>query len=206
MNRHEERGGILTFEAIVESQPAHGRPARRSRLRELPGSVSLIAPLLLGMSLLLASSAALAESEPLDAPLPEEGSVAAPPGTLGPEGMVPMARAGDGSVEPEQIGHVPGPDEGVYGDPPNSGIGHPEERGWAYDDGYFFALTRGLETDTDLGPGARRWVRPLTLTFDVVTLPTAALAGLSGRAPETQPESAPTSESSAEAPPSEPAS
>ena len=28
--------------------------------------------------------------------------------------------------------------------------------------------------------GPRRWVRPWTLTFDVVTLPTAALAGLSG--------------------------
>ncbi len=117
-----------------------------------------------------------------------------PPGTLNAEGVVPMNVSGDGAprvpgqgpIEP--IGHVPGPDEGVYGDPPNTGgTVNPETRGWAYDPGYFFAMTKGLATDTDLSPTGIRWVRPWTLTFDVVTLPTAALAGLSGRAPKQDP-------------------
>ena len=109
-----------------------------------------------------------------------------PPGTLGPEGVVPAeGMPADGESPPAQrIGHVPGPSEGVYGDPPvTGGTVDPEARGWAYDTGYFFYLTRGLKDGTDLGPVGRRWVRPWTVTFDVVTLPTAALAGLSGRAP-----------------------
>jgi hypothetical protein len=122
----------------------------------------------------------------------QEDSGAGPqPGMLGAEGVVPkdggpsdddVAMRTGGPIEP--IGHVPGPDEGVYGDPPNTGgTVNPETRGWAYDEGYFFALTRGLGSDTDLSPVGRRWVRPWTLVFDVATLPTAALAGLSGKAP-----------------------
>ncbi len=120
-----------------------------------------------------------------------ESDATPPPGTLGREGVVPTegaAQAGEpgapGEMPLEPIGHVPGPAEGVYGDPPNTGgTINPETRGWAYDPGYFFAMTRGLESNTDLSRVGRRWVSPWTLTFDVVTLPTAALAGLSGRAP-----------------------
>lgn len=180
----------MTFEAIVGSERTQGR----SQLGSFGGALGAAARrvlLPLGLSLLLAP-AALADSAAMDGPPPsEDPAYTAPPGTLGPEGMVPAEGASGTAAQPEQIGHVPGPDEGVYGDPPNSGSGNPADRGWAYDDRYFFALTKGLETDTDLGPTARRWVSPLTLTFDVLTLPTAALAGLSGREPETEPASDP---------------
>jgi len=50
---------------------------------------------------------------------------------------------------------------------------------WAYDTGYFFALTRGLEEE-----GLSTWQRGAsmvgTVPVDVVCLPTAALAGLFG--------------------------
>ena len=129
-----------------------------------------------------------------DASADPSAPAAPPPGTLSSEGIVPHSAAvagagGDVDSKPpmEEIGHVPGANEGVYGDPPNSGSGDPEQRGWAYDTDYFFALTRGLEPDTDLSAVGIRWVRPLTVTMDVVTLPTAALAGLSGRAPAEEP-------------------
>lgn len=118
-------------------------------------------------------------------------NVTPPPGTLSSEGIVPgegfeaptTSGGTEGAPPIEPIGHVPGPGEGVYGDPPNVATGDPETRAWAYDSDYFFAMTRGLETDTDLGEVGRRWVRPLTFTFDVITLPTAAMAGLSGKPP-----------------------
>jgi len=196
----------LTFEAIVGSDRTHRR-SRRSRFGGALGAAARLATLLpLGLSLLLAPATFAADAA-MDGPPPSEDPAnAAPPGTLGPDGMVPAEGAAGSASEPEQIGHVPGPDEGVYGDPPNSGSGNPAERGWAYDDRYFFALTRGLETDTDLGPTARRWVSPLTLTFDVITLPTAALAGLSGREPERETETASDPDAAAPQTASEPAS
>ena len=149
--------------------------------------------LVLGLCGLAVSTGAYADSHiAVEAETSAEAAASPPPGTLGPQGVVPqegVVEAGEGKMPLEPIGHVPGPGEGVYGDPPNTGgTENPEGRGWAYDTDYFFAMTRGLKTDTDLGPTGQRWVRPWTLTFDVVTLPTAALAGLSGRAPaEDQP-------------------
>lgn len=175
-------------------------------------SICSIAALALALSVLIAS-ASFADSHESAAPLPadpEVGTTAAPPGTLGPDGMVPEKSQAGAAPESEQIGHVPGPGEGVYGDPPNSGTGDPEGRPWSYDPTYLFALTHGLKTDTDLSPRARRWVSPLTITFDVVTLPTAALAGLSGRAPQAdEPRSAskaPAGSEAEPAPANEPAS
>lgn len=146
----------------------------------LATSLALVLPLLIA-SASFADDHGSQEALPAD---PDVGTTAAPPGTLGPDGMVPETSQAGGQPKGEEIGHIPGPDEGVYGDPPNSGTGDPEGRPWSYDPTYFFALTHGLQADTDLGPRARRWVSPLTFTMDVITLPTAALAGLSGRAPQ----------------------
>lgn len=190
---------------ISTIQPLTPRAASRSavRLRSVTCAIAVA-------FVLLATGSAWADSHGDEAP-----PSTPPPGTLGPEGMVPEEGAvasapgdttAEGAVPLEAVGHVPGPGEGVYGDPPNFATGDPETRGWAYDTEYFFALTRGLKTDTDLGTVGQRWVRPWTLTMDVVTLPTAALAGLSGRPPaeeaavESEAESAaePVSESSTE--------
>jgi hypothetical protein len=151
-------------------------PGRRPVARAVATGVGVLALLVVGQSALADGHLASERS----------GDANPPPRVLSPEGMVPAegARASGASPAPETIGHVPGPAEGVYGDPPNTGgVRDPERRGWAYDTDYFFALTRGLKDDTDLGKVAIRWIRPLTITFDVATLPTAALAGLAGRAP-----------------------
>jgi hypothetical protein len=52
-------------------------------------------------------------------------------------------------------------------------------RPWAYDTGYFFALTRGLE-DERLSTWERRASMAGTVPLDVMGLPTAAIAGLFG--------------------------
>ena len=111
-----------------------------------------------------------------------------------------------GATPIEPIGDVPGPRDGVYGDPPNTGgTEDPEKRAWRYDTDYFFVLTRSLERDTDLSASGRRWVVPWTVLFDVATLPTAALAGLSGRGPdEVGPPMASASPASSSAPPRDP--
>jgi len=165
-----------------------------STIRRVPGRSTVrlrcVACVLTVVLSVLGATSAWADSH-----MDEEAPPTPPPGTLGPDGIVPvegateptaaeMAAEGEGGTPAlEAIGHVPGPGEGVYGDPPNSATGNPETRGWAYDTDYFFAMTRGLKTDTDLGPVSQRWVQPWTFTFDVATLPTAALAGLSGRPP-----------------------
>ena len=154
------------------------------------------------LALVALTSAAMAETAP-DTPAPTDPTDAAqsapvvPPGTLGAEGVVPEPGEEASPASAEAIGHVPGPNEGVYGDPPNSGVGNPDDRSWAYDSSFFFGLTRGLPEATDLDKSGRRWVSSLTIPFDLVTLPTAAFAGLYGRAPEPEPE--PESESSDDA-------
>ena len=54
-----------------------------------------------------------------------------------------------------------------------------EQRGWRYETGYLFGVTRGLET-----AGVSRPWRPalwiVTVPFDLVNLPVAAAAGLFG--------------------------
>jgi hypothetical protein len=50
---------------------------------------------------------------------------------------------------------------------------------WAYDTGYFFALTRGLDEER-LSTWERRASMAGTVPLDVVGLPTAAIAGLFG--------------------------
>jgi hypothetical protein len=50
---------------------------------------------------------------------------------------------------------------------------------WEYDTSYFFALTRGLDEETDSTWGHRASMAG-TVPLDLVCLPTAAIAGLFG--------------------------
>ena len=162
----------------------HGQPHApyRARIAHL-ALASALATLLHAGGALADGHVATVDSMPKPS---EDAAPQAPPGAIVSEGVVPADEHAGEEVSREPIGHVPGPGEGVYGDPPNSGVGHPEDRPWAYDTRYFFALTRELPTATDLSENGRRWVSAVTIPLDVLTLPTAALAGLSGRSPEAE--------------------
>ncbi|MBI3784722.1 MAG: hypothetical protein HY270_15120 [Deltaproteobacteria bacterium] len=54
----------------------------------------------------------------------------------------------------------------------------PEEKSW-YNDSYLFAATRGVAHST-MQPVAKVALYPLTVVFDVVLLPFAAIGGLFG--------------------------
>jgi len=179
--------------------------AMRTTIRGLLAQAGLFcapATVLALLALVALTSAAMAESAP-DSSDPTDAAQSAPvvpPGTLGAEGVVPERGEEAGPASAEAIGHVPGPNEGVYGDPPNSGVGNPDDRSWAYDSSFFFGLTRGLPEATDLDKSGRRWVSSLTIPFDLVTLPTAAIAGLYGRAPEPESESSDDASAASDAP------
>ncbi len=90
------------------------------------------------------------------------GSYAAPAGEVQPN-IIEVAQAPDGAARELEPRYEPVP---------------PQEKSW-YNSSYLFGATRGVAGST-MVPAAKVSLYLLTLPFDLVTLPIAAIGGLFG--------------------------